>query len=893
MLKEKISISIISSILFLSFGFFSAFDFERAKYIAFFAIIASGIYLVFNKKPLTKTFACMSLYFIVCGISTLYANSGKFAINEFIKIIIAFSFFALISHYKKKSIDLILWSMTSLSAVISFITIEGATINKIAPIFRQFFYKTQEVDYAIFDVVRITSIFGNSNVFATMIGVTLFLSLYLYMNGKTWSKNIQAFYLILTAHSFWLALSLGSIACLAGSVFISIFFCPKKDRINILVKIIEVILISLISMALTITIYTNNIQSIIPLINVLVFTIIFIKIDEYFCDKTVKFITKNNKIMIMSIALMFFTIVFAVFYAFNETTEKKIEPGNSFLRVLYLEPGMYTIDIENDDMSSLKVYIDANTEENVILNTTSRIVSQDINGIDPIEFVIGEEVEEVAITILNVGKENDVVIQKAYVTSSNEEVINIPLNYKYIPENVIRRVQDIYTNNSFRLRQQFVKDGLELFLSNPILGNGLGGFENAIQSVQKYQYETKYAHNHFVQLLVDGGIIMFISYILLLCSCILALFKMKNQMSCILMGSLSMIILHGANEFSMSLGQFLPFAYGIFGLISVFDDDIILEKYQKISIVPIMGIFGVLLTGNIYANNAMKSETATIKTLETCAKIDVYEKNDYMLSYVLSTAQVEDEYINKTAKYYLTKLEKAKSNSISIYLTDYYLNNGDLNKAFEQVNSYIDYSKYDPKTWNTALKTYFYGIVGKNQEQYFNNKEILENINYLVDKFHTTNNQAISDIILDDEIYSFLRFLYAVEDFNFYEEYAQYCSITVYDSLYDTKINENKVYDAQSVATTFDINKDIPQNEDIVEIKVPFDIQGIYKITVMSDVGVKIYSQKQLLEIESINGGYVAYFNTETYENLNTLDIKVQYDGKANTLSKISIERGS
>ena len=41
----------------------------------------------------------------------------------------------------------------------------------------------------------------------------------------------------------------------------------------------------------------------------------------------------------------------------------------------------------------------------------------------------------------------------------------------------------------------------------PVLGQGLGAFENGVRSVQSFEYDTKYAHNHYIQTLAETGLV--------------------------------------------------------------------------------------------------------------------------------------------------------------------------------------------------------------------------------------------------------------------------------------------------------------------------------------------------------------------------------------------------
>ena len=50
------------------------------------------------------------------------------------------------------------------------------------------------------------------------------------------------------------------------------------------------------------------------------------------------------------------------------------------------------------------------------------------------------------------------------------------------------------------------QDALQLWRFSPVVGNGVGAFETGVTAVQDYPYETKYVHNHYLQLLLEDGV---------------------------------------------------------------------------------------------------------------------------------------------------------------------------------------------------------------------------------------------------------------------------------------------------------------------------------------------------------------------------------------------------
>ena len=51
------------------------------------------------------------------------------------------------------------------------------------------------------------------------------------------------------------------------------------------------------------------------------------------------------------------------------------------------------------------------------------------------------------------------------------------------------------------------EDGLKLWKLSPVIGWGIGGVEGQLTSVQSFYYESKYIHNHFIQILDEVGVV--------------------------------------------------------------------------------------------------------------------------------------------------------------------------------------------------------------------------------------------------------------------------------------------------------------------------------------------------------------------------------------------------
>ena len=109
-----------------------------------------------------------------------------------------------------------------------------------------------------------------------------------------------------------------------------------------------------------------------------------------------------------------------------------------------------------------------------------------------------------AVTLLVSADESVHISAIRYEGASSGE---LKLKYKLLPEAIAGRIQTLRSEGNVVQRLVYIKDAMQLFRRSPVVGLGMGAFENGIYNVQSYHYETKYVHNHYVQTKVDTGVI--------------------------------------------------------------------------------------------------------------------------------------------------------------------------------------------------------------------------------------------------------------------------------------------------------------------------------------------------------------------------------------------------
>ncbi|MBK6767220.1 MAG: O-antigen ligase family protein [bacterium] len=77
-----------------------------------------------------------------------------------------------------------------------------------------------------------------------------------------------------------------------------------------------------------------------------------------------------------------------------------------------------------------------------------------------------------------------------------------------VPIDFIGRLASLATgDNSMSERTSLVKAGFQLFCESPFFGGGMGSFEHNVLYLIKYLPHAFFAHNTYVDILVDGGIV--------------------------------------------------------------------------------------------------------------------------------------------------------------------------------------------------------------------------------------------------------------------------------------------------------------------------------------------------------------------------------------------------
>lgn len=273
-----------------------------------------------------------------------------------------------------------------------------------------------------------------------------------------------------------------------------------------------------------------------------------------------------------------------------------------------------------------------------------------------------------------------------------EDVEQIPLKYKYIPETIVRRVIGIgTTDNSLQARVTFSKDALKLAKKRFLFGIGGQGWATAYRSVQSYPYWSKQVHNHYLQTFVEVGIIGFGLFILFLLGLLYRYLKYKKSEASInhktiadtLIISAGTILAHAAIDFDLALVGLYIILWALLGILHSMtinvEDELKLFSYKlnkKVLrglnvVVIITTLLALVFSSTIYGgryfiNKAVKAEEMEELdemelAMEKAVLLDPYNtsyRSDLIDTYIYLYDAKQDDSYGYEAKVQTDKLLK-------------------------------------------------------------------------------------------------------------------------------------------------------------------------------------------------------------------------------------------
>lgn len=653
-------------------------------------------------------------------VTIFWAMSGKFHLREWSKILIAVFFFLLVAMHKKFDgafARRVMGAIAGISAIYALLSIEAVSTGLTKTLLARL--PALDAEKIVFQNSRLNGIFGNANIEASIYAIGIFCAVALVCGAeRKWQRILFTVTLSFSAFAFLLVFSMGAIACFIAAVAVYLV-CAGKGRCAVLLRMLSAAVPTLVCGFIAFALL-NSEQSALVLALLLANAGVSALLELTVSARLSAVLERHEKLafgVLIAVALGAAVYIVAALKVTGPYTF-----GAFIDRSARLSAGEHTVTVEADG------------------EVTGWIYSWDTLGMltgERTSLHYGKVEQEVTIHVpegseicgFNFSAEPGVTIYRAVIDGVQE----IPLNFRLLPGFAANRLQTISASSSPIIRAMYRQDALRLWRFSPVVGNGVGAFETGVTSVQDYPYETRYVHQHYLQVLLEDGVVGLALFAGALAAMLLALWKKRKQMQeneyCWLYPALcAEFVMNGGQmcwDVSMSMIVFLCMTYAVYGLIVAtcaepFAEKAAAEENGKKKKAQAKGpdtsllarnigigftaVVLLTLCGNLYAaskaNAPVGSTDEFMSNLSAAARLDLYEYNDKKLSYVVASLNEGGEAYRAQADEYAAQLAGAQSNTIPRYLVGYYLQTEQYDKAIDEAILGASYSASDADTWD-------------------------------------------------------------------------------------------------------------------------------------------------------------------------------------------------
>lgn len=655
-------------------------------------------------------------------VTIFWAMSGKFHLREGSKILIAVFFFLLVAmhgRFDRAFARRVMGVIAGISALYALLSVEAVSTGLTKTLLvRLPMWDTEKI---MFQNSRLNGIFGNANIEASIYAIGIFCAIALVCGAeKKWQRALWAAAAAVDALAFLLVFSMGAMACFAAAVVVYLIFAGK-GRVAALLRMLEAAVPAFMCGFAAFALFgSGRVGLVLPVLlaNAAAAAVLELTVME----KLSRVLEKHQRAafgVLIGAVLCVAVYAVAALYVTGSYTF-----GMAIYRSARLNAGEHTITVEADGEVWLTIFSRDRLE---LLNMTQTGLYD-----GPAEGAVAFEVPEGSkITVVRMSAAEGVTVRGAVIDGEQA----LPLRHKLLPGFASERIQYVGASTSEEQRATFREDALKLWQLSPIVGSGVGAFETGVTRVQDYPYETRYVHQHYLQILLEDGVVGLALYIGALVTMLLALWKRRKQTRedefyWLYPALCAEFVMNGLQmlwDVSMSMIVFLCMTYALYGLIvgacaEPFAEKVAAaeetgkkKKTQAKRLDPSLlarnigigftAVVVLTLCGNLYAASKADAPVADgdefLYNLSVAAKLDLYERNDMMLSYVVNSLEMEyPEDYREQADEYAAQLAKVQSNTIPRYLVGYYLQTQQYGKAIDAAILGASYSASDADTWD-------------------------------------------------------------------------------------------------------------------------------------------------------------------------------------------------
>ena len=679
-----------------------------------------------GKKPLSRFEQRLSVpvlgllaFAIVYGVAAIYSPFGANAQSEFYKFIASFSLAViLLARFERKHVPGLLWGGASVSTVIALISLDMSCGQVLFGPFNALMnalgtdYSNALPEYLS---ARVNGLYNDANVTACLFSLSLFAALYLLKNSDCiWRRLAASLLAGVNAVSLLLTGSRGALLCFAAACLVWLL-AERMNRVGLFILLVETAVSMVAAAAPASSMVTNGDETSVVLC--LLSGLILFALNVLAGRRLESVLSAHKKAALTAVVAV--AVVCAAYGVAAMTVKGPYTFDSTGLvqRQAELPAGTYTLTAPLED--NIRVRLQGQTAYGKILDQYETLYDS-ISG--ETEFTVPEDL---VMTRWLLDAPAGTVIECIELSDGQRFQLGYPLLPAFIADRLLQGM-----GNSFTLRVEFDKDAWKIFSTAPIFGRGLGSTENVTRSVQSFQYESKYAHNHLLQTMADTGLVgtvFALAFVLgVAWLCLQAVRKEKDSLAAALLAAWVMMNLHSLMEINFSVRGFRCFAYVLLVLpVLLYAKPLVAGDTQKarkksktagmvlaVGYALYLAVFGGLLeSARMTDRKAENFQTSDVYEyldfLRGCVRGNVFDHDFYQRSYVANAVQLNDRAYNGDMLKYVSALRASGTYENDSALAQYYyLPRQEWDELFACSLEGIHQVRSSPDGWNLQMDFY-------------------------------------------------------------------------------------------------------------------------------------------------------------------------------------------
>lgn len=718
-------------------------------------------------------------------ISIITAVSTRLAISEFIKYCMYFAIFFMITDIvvSIKNKMIVLWTITGTALGLCVIGIDSTAGNTIVNAFNSMFelLHIPVKFFGLFVSDRINSTLQYPNALAAYLMAVLFITLTLsVVCNKKWQKVLAVFCSFINAFTIIFTLSRGVLLLLPLVYIIFILIIPKCYKMEMLANSIIVGLSIIFSVMIPFLTRRSSAGLIANLsanywIKVLigVFTfallllakkILLAKLSSIKIKFSMKTLAISAAVFILIIAGL--TIIFSIPKELIVENNDTQAPGdNRFEKNIQIKPDrkykltLRAAEINNQMDNGLDITIYSRSNREILVGTMTNIAYIRKLNVKPDEilevpFEVPENSSIVDIYFSNIIKDTKISIDNVkIIDSENGKVKNLKLQYKFMPDSVFKRFENLLLSKSLYERLIFIYDGFKMFKDRWFIGAGGGAWVNLNFTYQSFLYWSTQPHTYMLQVAIETGIVGLLILLMLVISIIIqyVIEKKSNKESdeefkmiqATLLMSIMSLFLHSILDFDLSLSSV---SILLWSLIAVFNssyrhtkpvivkEDVkskhmekLLRKFNRFKSINANNLAIIIVTVIVLimpiryiqaADNEMKYRNSVkenngaeaLNYIKKAVSMDIFNA-DYKLKcaeILLSGEKISNENVTYVKKLLeeARKLDKYNA-SIAERISVLYFKLSEVDKGLDEISRAVKLRPFFEQEWSLKLDFYY------------------------------------------------------------------------------------------------------------------------------------------------------------------------------------------